>query len=56
MAHSLINSHSCVFRSLLHCHTHAQAQHRYELVELEAFQLMCSGLVRLLVGLRVAGE
>eukprot|EP00198_Chlamydomonas_reinhardtii_P002099 XP_001691435.1 predicted protein [Chlamydomonas reinhardtii] len=35
---------------------HLQAQHRYELVELEAFQLMCSGLVRLLVGLRVAGS
>ncbi|PNW82946.1 hypothetical protein CHLRE_06g300650v5 [Chlamydomonas reinhardtii] len=34
----------------------SQAQHRYELVELEAFQLMCSGLVRLLVGLRVAGS
>ncbi|KAG2429008.1 hypothetical protein HXX76_011251 [Chlamydomonas incerta] len=34
----------------------SQAQHRYELVELEAFQLMCSGLVRLMVGLRVAGS
>ncbi|KAG2449911.1 hypothetical protein HYH02_000017 [Chlamydomonas schloesseri] len=34
----------------------SMAQYRYELVELEAFQLMCSGLVRLLVGLRLAGS